>query len=375
MKAIVAGQKFIVFIGFVGFVVFIGFGAVSSFAGNIDSPGLPGAGSGMYTLQAIHDYLYSGAIPSIAGAFQEPAAGPAGTMINMKDIYNGAAGIKTDADSCNAAAADVLTGKTFFATTGAIRGTNWGPVAGTMPDKEGDNASTAQSAAAGVNYFIAPTGFYDGDDRVSATNAQVAALDTDIAAGNIRDTVVIFGVTGTLSSGGLPKTGQTTQYSGKADDGFYQKGTARSYTANGDGTVTDNVTGLMWELKTDDSTIHDWDTVYTWANAFDVFIAALNVSPGFANHTDWRLPNVYELYSIALLEAGAISGVKAAGAPYINQTVFCTVPYYTKSSNYWSSTTYPDYTGSALYVNFSYGYVDGYDKTNPNYVRAVRGGQ
>jgi len=46
-------------------------------------------------------------------------------------------------------------------------------------------------------------------------------------------------------SGGLRKTGQTTIYR-TGDDGYYQKGIARSYTDNHDGTVTDNVTGLMW---------------------------------------------------------------------------------------------------------------------------------
>ena len=44
-------------------------GAQPAFAGDIDSPGAPGAGSGMYTLQAIHDYLYNGTISSISGAF------------------------------------------------------------------------------------------------------------------------------------------------------------------------------------------------------------------------------------------------------------------------------------------------------------------
>jgi hypothetical protein len=59
------------------------------------------------------------------------------------------------------------------------------------------------------------------------------------------------------------KTGQTTAY-GTGSDGDLQKGTARSYTDNGDGTITDNVTGLMWEKKSDDGGIHDKDNMYTW---------------------------------------------------------------------------------------------------------------
>ena len=67
-------------------------------------------------------------------------------------------------------------------------------------DKDGDNASTAQTAAGGINYFTAPTGFYDGDDRVSATDAQVAALDADLAAGNILSSATIFGLTGSIDN-------------------------------------------------------------------------------------------------------------------------------------------------------------------------------
>ncbi len=95
----------------------------------------------------------------------------------------------------DATAGDVLTGKTFSNASAA-------GIAGTMPDKEGDNASTSRSAAGGVNYFTAPQGYYDGDDRVSATDAQVAALDADITAGNIKSGVNIFGVGGTLTPGG-----------------------------------------------------------------------------------------------------------------------------------------------------------------------------
>ncbi len=95
----------------------------------------------------------------------------------------------------DATAGDVLTGKTFSNASAA-------GIAGTMPDKEGDNASTSRSAAAGVNYFTAPAGYYDGDDRVSATDAQVRALDAEITAGNIKKDVNIFGQVGTLTPDG-----------------------------------------------------------------------------------------------------------------------------------------------------------------------------
>jgi Protein of unknown function (DUF1566) len=53
--------------------------------------------------------------------------------------------------------------------------------------------------------------------------------------------------------------------------------------------VRDDVTGLVWEVKTYDDSIHDKDNLYTWQDAQDVFIAQLN-SDNFGGHSGWRLP-------------------------------------------------------------------------------------
>ena len=69
----------------------------------------------------------------------------------------------------------------------------------------------------------------------------------------------------------LLRTGQTACYdlvlgegiivpcAGTGQDGELQKGLAQDYTDNGDGTITDNRTGLMWEKLGDDGSIHDKD--------------------------------------------------------------------------------------------------------------------
>ena len=92
---------------------------------------------------------------------------------------------------------------------------------------------------------------------------------------------------------------------GTGQDGELQKGLARAYVDNGDGTITDTKTGLMWEKLSDDGSIHDKDTTYTWANAFAVKVATLNGGGGFAGYTDWRVPNVNELQS--LVNYGAVN--------------------------------------------------------------------
>jgi len=192
-----------------------------------------------------------------------------------------------------------------------------------------------------------------------------------------------------------PDTGQTKCYNNaneipcpasgdfKGQDAQYN-GPNRSYTLLGGGTmVQDNVTGLIWEMKGSKdnsknySNPHDADNTYTWCDpnpttnggnqgtcgADDTkdFIDQLN-SSGFGGYTNWRLPTIKELATLADL-----------GRTYLHiDPVFAAT---TQSSYYWSSTTNAGYPHSAWRVVFYYG-GDYYDyKSNAYYVRAVRGGQ
>jgi len=135
-------------------------------------------------------------------------------------------------------------------------------------------------------------------------------------------------------------------------------GVHRSYTDNGDGTVVDNATGLMWEQLATDNSIHGVENTYTWSAAFQK-IATLNTS-GFAGHSDWRLPNRRELES--LVDAGT---AHPAMDPIFNTGL---------SAYFWSSTTFQDVPTNAWAINPDEGDVNAFGKTVPYYVRAVRGG-
>jgi len=184
------------------------------------------------------------------------------------------------------------------------------------------------------------------------------------------------------STGALPATGQTMcrNYAGSvipcADtghDGDTQAGATLDYTDNGDGTITDNNTGLMWEKLSDDGSIHDLDNTYTWDDAFAVKVATLN-SGSFAGYTDWRLPNAKELQSIVNYEFENYLFVSPA---FINGCIGgCSVTTCScaRANLYWSSSTNAANPMQAWYVNFGGGVVVDLGKTASLDVRAVRGG-
>jgi len=177
-------------------------------------------------------------------------------------------------------------------------------------------------------------------------------------------------------------TGQTTcsnsagsviACAGTGHDGETQFGAALSYVENGDGTITDVNTGLMWEKLSDDGSIHDKDTAYTWDNAFAVKIAALNTPPCFAGHCDWRVPNVKELGSIVDYQVfvPSVSPAFNTGCVAACAGTSCSC---TASNAYWSSSSNAAVAFNAWVVNFSNGLVNNDFKLINRFVRAVRGG-
>lgn len=141
------------------------------------------------------------------------------------------------------------------------------------------------------------------------------------------------------------------------------------YTDNGDGTLTDSRTGLMWkqcsEGLTTTATACDTGTpqTYTWQQALDQ-VSTVNGSGGFAGHTDWRLPNRNELAS--LIERKCFD-------PAINTTIFPNI-LSANYSKYWSSTSNNGINQLGAWdISFWDGSVGFYTKTSSDHaIRLVR---
>jgi len=149
----------------------------------------------------------------------------------------------------------------------------------------------------------------------------------------------------------------------------------------------DNITGLIWEVKTDDGGLRDKDNFYTWYNAdgnvnggnagtaagancnatlancnTTAFRDAVNAA-SLCGVTDWRLPTAKELQSLVDYGHGA--------GPSIDQVWFPNTLYY----YYWSGQNYAPNASGAWVVYFGNGNLNAYSKGDDNAVRLVRGGQ
>tara|TARA_R110000744_G_scaffold171198_1_gene289661 strand:+ start:1205 stop:2848 length:1644 start_codon:yes stop_codon:yes gene_type:complete len=138
--------------------------------------------------------------------------------------------------------------------------------------------------------------------------------------------------------------------------------------------VLDNYTGLMWEVKTTDSSMHHYLDNYRWGgkgaigndsvdkqgtyhDEWDVLVEDANTNT-FCGKNTWRLPTIEELASLAH---------KGKSAPSID------VDYFPNTVNqmYWTANPASDNDGQAWAIHFSAGYDSIQSRTGFNYVRLV----
>jgi hypothetical protein len=163
----------------------------------------------------------------------------------------------------------------------------------------------------------------------------------------------------------VPQTGQTKCYdnagividcAGTGRDGEYQYGTPfpePRFTDNDDGTVTDNMTGLMWTIDARPFPIkNNWNGALIECNDLE-----------FAGYDDWRMPNVREMLS--LIDYGSRRPALTPDHPFINVEEYPSV--------YWSSTSYEE-SNDVFHVAISNGTVSHVGQDGSKYVWPVRGG-
>lgn len=130
-------------------------------------------------------------------------------------------------------------------------------------------------------------------------------------------------------------TNQTTYYNNAneidapmAGDDFYGQdanyiGHAPSYTDNGDGTVTDNVTGLMWQQSFD----HNGDGKVDVNDklSYEQILEQFGNGSDFAGYSDWRVPTIKEMFSLILFSGRDISPQSMSSGdntPFIDNKTF-----------------------------------------------------
>jgi hypothetical protein len=198
------------------------------------------------------------------------------------------------------------------------------------------------------------------------------------------------GATGPQGPQGPAGTGGNVNFTGctaAIDDAVvYQSAwTCRSalphYVDNGDGTVTDSKTRLMWEKKTTACAgeVTCRDDTYTWSTGdnnpdgtlYSTFLPAMNGElyfggsyTCFSGYCDWRIPTINELRSLL-----------SAGFPNCTSSS-CFDPIFGPTQPvYWSSSPLPGNAGNAWVIDLGDGVVAGTNETITHFARAVRGGR
>lgn len=160
----------------------------------------------------------------------------------------------------------------------------------------------------------------------------------------------------------IPQTGQTTIYAA-GDDGAIRDGVAWSnsrYVNNANGTVSDQLTGLMWSSSANapGPTVCGPTAVKSWPDAL-TYAACLNTN-SYLGHADWRVPTVRELGS--LIDISRFSPALTANHPFSS----------VQHGKYWSSTTTTTVSTSAWGVNMDSGELISLPKAGSGYVWPVR---
>jgi len=318
--------------------------------------GVCAAGKVLQNGQCVAPIAAPSGVDAVAGDGQATVSWPAVAGASSYNLYKAAASGVTTGNYASLSAGSKATGATSpFVQSGLTNGATYYFVV-TALDANGESLESSEVAATPLAPVAAAgklndTGIYRGDAcfkdlysfPVSCSSAEAIALN-DAQDGMVgRDAV----------------TATNSDADGKL--GF-------SFSAIAGGCVLDNVTGLMWEVKTTDGGLRDWNKKYTnygdgSANDASTYVVAVN-AVNLCGYADWRLPTVDELQGIVDY------GVAFPG-PAIDAT------WFPNANNLWSWTgsSVVGHSDYAWFVSFNNGYVDNFHRSFLNAVRLVRAGQ
>jgi len=175
-----------------------------------------------------------------------------------------------------------------------------------------------------TDYF----GFNYGDTDANERLIDVQCASTTLFSGS--DIEMVFGVNfadGRIKGYGTTMMGQAKKFNYLLVRGNTNYG-INNFTDNGDGTITDNATSLMW-IQNDSETPMNWEDALTYAENFE-----------YAGKTDWRLPSAKELESIVDYTRSPETTSSAAIDPVFNCTPITNEAGEYDYAFYWSSTTH-----------------------------------
>lgn len=198
-----------------------------------------------------------------------------------------------------------------------------------------------------TDYFDFEYGNIDNGERI--IDAQFATTTLDVGDSQFGGGGLMFGVN--FADGrikGYPTGPMPGQEEGKLFYVIYVRGNTKyginNFVDNGDGTITDNATGLMW-MQNDSQEGLNWENALSYAENLE-----------FGNYSDWRLPNAKELQSLVDYTRAPGTTNSAAIDPLFSCTEIINEGGQADYSYYWSGTTHANWSdisgGNAAYISF-----------------------
>jgi Protein of unknown function (DUF1566) len=205
-----------------------------------------------------------------------------------------------------------------------------------------------------TDYFDFAYGDTDAGERIIDAQYATTTKYVDLTMG---DDETLFGVN--FADGRIKGYGMTMPFGPPVDKTFFVmfvRGNSsygvNDFTDNGDGTITDDATGLMWLVADSEETMN-WEDALSYAENLET-----------SGYTDWRLPDIKELQSIVDYTRSPSTTSSAAIDPIFDCTEITNEAGEADYGYYWSSTTHANWSNNAganaAYVSFgrAMGYMD-----------------